>query len=170
MAGMPAKSESLTLTGVDARWRCGALVSELPPADGVNVPLSRMPFAWAGRKPGCDPFRLSNACRALRLKTFDGSSLAGVILRLFLLAFQDETAMLGRASRDGVFSDYHDGVILRGANTGESSSRSGLVSYGCAGPWLLISLSSTIPTCKPSSPITGSGPFPKIVFRSSAVS
>src|SRR5689334_25003667 len=108
MAGMPAKSESLTLTGVDARWRCGALVSELPPADGVNVPLSRMPFACAGRKLGCDPFKLSNACRALRHKPFDGSSLASVILRKFLLAFQDETPTLGRASRDGVASDYRE--------------------------------------------------------------
>ena len=50
--GIPAKSERRTVTGVEARWMCGARVSEVASFEGVNVPVSRMPFAWAGRKPG----------------------------------------------------------------------------------------------------------------------
>jgi hypothetical protein len=51
IAGIPAKSEKRTVTGVDARCTCGARVSDAASADGVNVPLRRIPFACAGRNP-----------------------------------------------------------------------------------------------------------------------
>ena len=51
-SGIPAKSEKRTVTGVEFRCRCGARVSEAASDDGVNVPVSRMPFACAGLNPG----------------------------------------------------------------------------------------------------------------------
>jgi hypothetical protein len=48
---LPAKSEKRTVTGVEPRCTCGARVSEAASLDGVNVPLSRMPFACAGLTP-----------------------------------------------------------------------------------------------------------------------
>jgi hypothetical protein len=41
----PAKSEKRTVTGVESRCRCGARVSETTSDDGVNMPVSKMPFA-----------------------------------------------------------------------------------------------------------------------------
>jgi hypothetical protein len=44
--------EPRTATGVEFRCRCGARVSEAASDEGVNVPVSRMPFACAGLTPG----------------------------------------------------------------------------------------------------------------------
>ena len=53
--GMPAASENRTVTGVDGRVACGAVVSFAASGVGVNVPAYIVPCAWAGRKPGCTP-------------------------------------------------------------------------------------------------------------------
>ena len=50
--GIPAKFEKRTVTGVEFRCRCGARVSEPASGEGVNTPVSRMPFACAGLNPG----------------------------------------------------------------------------------------------------------------------
>ncbi len=42
---------------------CGARVSDPACAEGVNVPLSIIPFACAGRNPGCRPKILSNCSK-----------------------------------------------------------------------------------------------------------
>jgi len=47
----PRKSEKRTVTGVEFRCKCGARVSDAASEEGVNVPVSRMPFACAGLKP-----------------------------------------------------------------------------------------------------------------------
>src|ERR1700739_3752217 len=49
MVGIPVELENRTVTGVDARVMCGALVSFVAPVDGLNVPLTIRPLAWAGR-------------------------------------------------------------------------------------------------------------------------
>ena len=43
--GIPAKFENRTVTGVEPPWTCGARVSVAASGDGVNAPVSRMPFA-----------------------------------------------------------------------------------------------------------------------------
>src|SRR5271154_5395566 len=55
MTGIPVEFEKRTLTGVDGLFKCAARLSEAASAVGVNVPDSRMPLAWAGRKPGWSP-------------------------------------------------------------------------------------------------------------------
>src|SRR5260370_14622691 len=55
MVGIPAKFEKRTVTGVESRWRCGARVSEAASGEGVNPPVSSMPFACAGLNPGWIP-------------------------------------------------------------------------------------------------------------------
>jgi hypothetical protein len=44
--------EKRTVTGVESRVMCGARVREAASGEGVKVPVSMMPFACAGRKPG----------------------------------------------------------------------------------------------------------------------
>ena len=60
--GNPAESEKRTVTGVEFRVAWGARVSEAALDPGVNVPVHRIPFAWAGRYPGCKPETVSSAC------------------------------------------------------------------------------------------------------------
>ena len=53
--GMPPDAENRTVTGVEGREACGALVSLAASGEGVNVPENITPLAWTGRKPGCTP-------------------------------------------------------------------------------------------------------------------
>src|SRR5580704_15101623 len=46
--GSPVELEKRTVTGVDSRVTWGALVSDVAPGAGRNVPRSIRPFAWAG--------------------------------------------------------------------------------------------------------------------------
>ena len=52
---MPPDAENRTVTGVDGREACAALVSLAASGEGVNVPENITPLAWTGRKPGCTP-------------------------------------------------------------------------------------------------------------------
>ena len=47
--GRPVPSENLAVTGVELRATCGARVRESASVEGVKVPLSIIPFAWAER-------------------------------------------------------------------------------------------------------------------------
>ena len=53
--GMPDEAENLTVTGVEGRDACGALVNSAASGEGTNVPENITPLAWTGRKPGCTP-------------------------------------------------------------------------------------------------------------------
>jgi hypothetical protein len=80
-SGMPVEFENRTVTGVDARVTCGALVSEAAPLAGVNVPVNIAPFACAGRKPGCSPKILVNWSTRFVAKAISFSSLgSGIVL------------------------------------------------------------------------------------------
>jgi hypothetical protein len=46
------KIREAAVTGVEFRCRCGARVSEAASDEGVNTPVSRIPFACAGLNPG----------------------------------------------------------------------------------------------------------------------
>lgn len=51
--GMPVELEKRTVIAVELLLKCGAELS-VPASDvGVNVPLSRMPLAWAARGSVC---------------------------------------------------------------------------------------------------------------------
>ncbi len=62
ITGTPVEFEKRTVTGVDSRFRWGARVREAAAGEGVKLPFSRAPLAWAGRNPGCSPKMVSN-CR-----------------------------------------------------------------------------------------------------------
>ena len=49
MFGRPVELENRTETGVDGLLKCGALESFPASAEGVKVPLIRIPFPWAMR-------------------------------------------------------------------------------------------------------------------------
>jgi len=55
--------EKRTVAGVDGRIRWGTLLSEADSREGVNVPVTIIPSACAGRKPGGFPKILSNCLR-----------------------------------------------------------------------------------------------------------
>lgn len=44
---MPVEFENRTRIGVDGWLKCGALLRPAASEDGVNVPLRRIPRAWA---------------------------------------------------------------------------------------------------------------------------
>lgn len=72
--GMPVELEKRTDTGVEGEATCGALVSVAASGAGVKVPESRMPLAWAGRKPGCRPNNSSNCLIRFSLSAISFSS------------------------------------------------------------------------------------------------
>src|SRR5277367_2440867 len=85
ITGMPVELEKRTETGVDGRFKWGALLSVAASAVGVNVPFSMMPLACAGRKPGCTPNRVSNFCSISLLRATIFSSVGsgiGLLLNL----------------------------------------------------------------------------------------
>ena len=45
MTGMPVELEKRTVTGVDGRFKWGALLSEAASGVGVNDPFNMMPLA-----------------------------------------------------------------------------------------------------------------------------
>ena len=45
IVGSPVELEKRTKTGVDGELKCSALESSAAFADGVNVPVSKVPFA-----------------------------------------------------------------------------------------------------------------------------
>lgn len=59
-SGIPVELEKRTITGVDGRVMCGALLRDSASGSGVKVPVSKTPRACAGRKPGCKPKMVSN--------------------------------------------------------------------------------------------------------------
>src|SRR5579871_2486836 len=79
IAGTPPALEKRTEIVVEDLCACGARVSAAASLDGVNVPPRRMPFAWAGRKPGWGPLRSSNALRARSATAALGFGLAEVM-------------------------------------------------------------------------------------------
>src|SRR3954471_4990174 len=99
-AGKPAESENRTVTGVASPCACGARVNELAAGDGLKVPVSMMPLACAGRKPGCTPFRLSSAWIRSRLRPCTFPSVGGVMNRVYPVLC---VLYLGRAAVDKQF-------------------------------------------------------------------
>jgi hypothetical protein len=80
--GIPAKSEKRTVTGVELRLRCGARVRNAASPEGVNVPLSSMPFACAGLNPGwTPPLASSNTSMVSRLMAKSFSSVVSGMAR-----------------------------------------------------------------------------------------
>ena len=59
MLGSPVLLEKRTKTG-NCLEKWSDFVIVLAASVGVNVPLSNVPLAWAGLKPGCSPNILSN--------------------------------------------------------------------------------------------------------------
>ena len=55
MAGRPVEFEKRADTGVDSRMIWGAVVNDLAPGADLNVPVSMIPLACAGRYPGWGP-------------------------------------------------------------------------------------------------------------------
>ena len=88
IAGIPVELEKRTVTGVDVRLKCGARLSDAASRVGVNLPVSMMPLAWAGRKPGCSPKRVSNAwirsLLSLRIFSSAGRGIGSVNQRVSL--------------------------------------------------------------------------------------
>src|SRR5262245_40907510 len=97
--GIPVEFENRTDTGVDARLACGARVNEEASAEGVNMPLSTTPLAWAGRKPGWMPKIASNCFSKSSLNASNFSSEGRGISRLSHLPHRCEQAMAGRSLR-----------------------------------------------------------------------
>src|SRR5271165_5686597 len=85
ISGTPVEFEKRTVTGVDALFKWAARVREAAPGEGVKVPVSMAPLAWAGRKPGYCPKIVSKAWRmsllSARIFSSVGSGMGGLLLR-----------------------------------------------------------------------------------------
>src|SRR5580698_629585 len=88
ISGIPVELEKRTETGVFSRIKCGARERDLASGTGVKTPVSIVPLAWAGRKPGLRPKIWSNCwSRSLaRARSFSslGSGMVTHLLKLFL--------------------------------------------------------------------------------------
>src|SRR6266513_1216513 len=86
ISGTPVPSENLTVTGVEPCTACCARVSDAAALDGVNVPVNKMPLAWTGLNPGCDPNMASNCFKISSLSAINFSSFGSGIVSLLLRA------------------------------------------------------------------------------------
>src|ERR1700694_4766961 len=94
MVGRPVESENRAVTVVESRVRCGARDKDAASEEGVKVPVSKTPLAWAGRKPGCRPNIASNwASRSLASWISFSSDGRGILWLRFLLQQFDQAAM-----------------------------------------------------------------------------
>src|SRR5947208_10066457 len=84
ISGTPVESENLTVTGVEPCTACCARVSDAAALDGVNVPVNKMPLAWPGLNPGCDPNMASNCFKISSLSAINFSSFGSGIVSLLL--------------------------------------------------------------------------------------
>src|SRR5277367_5219207 len=85
ISGTPVEFEKRIVTGVDALFMCAARVRVAATDEGVKVPVSMAPLAWAGRKPGWSPKIVSKAWTmsllSARIFSSVGSGMEGLLFR-----------------------------------------------------------------------------------------
>src|SRR5580704_7237258 len=83
ISGTPVEFEKRTVTGVDALFKWAARDREAASGEGVKVPVSMAPLAWAGRKPGWSPKIVSKvwmiSLLSARIFSSVGSGMRGLL-------------------------------------------------------------------------------------------